>query len=41
MVDDGCPTCGSKKFGLSKLENDEDDNNQFLRCQNCKKIWTP
>ena len=40
MIDDGCPTCGSKKYGLSNLENNGDISIQFLECQNCKKIWT-
>lgn len=38
MIDDGCPTCGSKKYGLSGLKNNEDST--LLQCQNCKKIWT-
>jgi len=38
MIDDGCPTCGSKKYGLSELKNNE-DSTQLLQCQNCKKIW--
>ena len=38
MIDDGCPTCGSKKYELSKSENNGDKTIQFLQCQNCKKI---
>jgi DNA-directed RNA polymerase subunit M/transcription elongation factor TFIIS len=41
MIDDGCPTCGSKKHAISKLESNRDSTIQFLKCQNCKKIWTP
>ena len=41
MIDDGCPTCGSKKYGLSKSEDGQGNGIQFLRCQKCKKIWTP
>jgi len=41
MKDDGCPTCDSKKYKLSKFGNNVDSNIQFLQCQNCKKIWMP
>jgi len=37
MIDDGCPTCGSKKYGSSELKNNKDS--QLLQCQNSKKIW--
>jgi predicted nucleic-acid-binding Zn-ribbon protein len=40
MIDDGCPTCGSKKHALSKVEITGDSSVQFLQCQNCKKIQT-
>jgi len=41
MIDDGCPTCGSKKHAPSKVENNRDGRIQFLKCQNCKKIRIP
>jgi len=40
MIDDGCPTCGSKKYGPTESKNNKDSRIQILECQNCKKIWT-
>jgi len=40
IIDDGCPTCGSKKYALLKIANNSDNGIEFLQCQNCKKSWT-
>ncbi len=40
MIDEGYPTCSWKRHTLSKVESNEDSSIQFLKCQNCKKIWT-
>ena len=38
--DDGCPTCGSKNFGILEITSNTDDvgisKNQ---CYNCQKFW--
>ncbi|MCH9658533.1 hypothetical protein K0U27_07555 [archaeon] len=41
MVNDlGCPTCGSKNFGIMEMEKNNDGNATWRKqCYNCKKFW--
>ncbi len=41
MIDEGCPTCNSRRHALSKVDSNGDGSIQFLKCQNCRKIWIP
>ena len=35
--DDGCPTCGSKKF--EAVKSDSLNKQILVKCNNCKKFW--
>ena len=40
MKDDGCPTCGSKNFGvIEMIREDEKSSIWKMQCYNCKKFW--
>jgi hypothetical protein len=40
MKDEGCPTCGSKNFGILEIENDLKGSSKWkMHCYNCNKFW--
>jgi hypothetical protein len=40
MDDNGCPTCGSKKFGMIEMKKDIEGLAIWKKqCYNCKKFW--
>ena len=40
MKDEGCPTCGSKDFGVIEIKKEDSGISQWkLQCYNCKKFW--
>tara|TARA_B100001750_G_C15414025_1_gene549308 strand:- start:44 stop:181 length:138 start_codon:yes stop_codon:yes gene_type:complete len=40
LNDDGCPTCGSKNFGITEMKKDAEGLGIWKKqCYNCKKFW--
>lgn len=39
MKDEGCPTCGSKNFGMIEMKKVNEQSQWKLQCYNCKKFW--
>ena len=40
LKDEGCPTCGSKNFGILEIKKiSEDKSIKKNQCYNCKKFW--
>jgi len=40
LKDHGCPTCGSKDFGISEMKKNQDTTAIWKKqCYNCKKFW--
>ncbi len=40
MKDEGCPTCGSKNFGIIKMKKVAGQSQWEMQCYNCKKFWS-
>ncbi len=39
MKDEGCPTCGSKNFGIIAMNRLDNQSKWKMQCYNCKKFW--
>ena len=40
MKDEGCPTCGSRDFGIIEMKKQDDNSVKWkMQCYNCKKFW--
>jgi len=40
MNDHGCPTCGSKNFGVMEMKKNINNERTWKKqCYNCKKFW--
>ena len=40
MKDEGCPTCGSKDFGMMEIKKDSFSVAKWkMKCHNCQKFW--
>ena len=39
MKDEGCPTCGSKNYGIIEIKKELNSTKRKIQCYNCKKFW--